>query len=544
VDVETVKLGIRRRRGRSPAAGLALLALAGLAGCGGADRSRASGSLVLGLRSDFGGINPITSSDLYTGELIRFALFTPLVRYDAALAVSPGLAASWSEEGDTAVTFALRRDLRWHDGVPVTAQDVAFTFERAKAPESASLVGQAFLPDVARAEVLDSFTVRFVYGRPHAQALEDFWWAPAPRHLLENVPVRELRNAPFNREPVGNGPFRFVEWRPGDRLVLEANPAYPAALGGPPLAQRVVVRTIPDPATLMAELLTGRIHAAIPVLPEQTGRIASAARLRLIAYPGRTLYYIGWNHEKGPFGDARVRRALALAIDRQAIIAALLEGQGVVANGPIPPGSPVYPHEVAPLEHSLSQATDLLEEAGWRDRDGDGIREEAKGRPLRFSLLASDDPLRRAVVEVLQSQLRAAGAAAEIRVAEFQAMIEAHRTREFDAIFTNWILDNFRVAAAPFALLHSSQADVPRSANRSSVRDPELDRLIEAGGAATDPAEQRRIWQAFTERILREQPLTFMFWLNELAGVDASVTGVEMDPRGWLLSLPRWAPAR
>ena len=92
------------------------------------------------------------------------------------------------------------------------------------------------------------------------------------------------------------------------------------------------------------------------------------------------------------------------------------------------------------------------------------------------------------------------------------------------------------------ALLHSSQADVPGSANRSSVRDAELDGLIEAGGAATDPAEQRRIWRAFAERIQQTQPLTFMFWLNELAGVDAGMTGVEMDARGWLLSLPRWTP--
>lgn len=497
-------------------------------------------TLVVAVRNDFGGFNPITNTDLYTNELIDFALFTPLVQYDARLNPVPHLAESWDMEGDTAIVFHLRRDVTWHDGPPVTATDVTFTFDRAKAAESASLLGSVFLPNVSAAEAVDSFTVRFTFARPHAQAIEDFWWAPAPEHRLRDVPPDALRNAPFNRQPVGSGPFRFVEWIPNQRLELESNPDYPAGLGGPARTARVVLRIIPEASTLLTELITGTVHVDVPVLPDQYAQIERDPALRAVSFPGRTVYYVGWNNARPPFDDARVRRALALAIDRPAIIDRLLYGQGTVATSPIPPWSPVYPDEVAALAHDSAAAVALLAQAGWVDRDGDGIRENPAGRPLRFTLLAADDQLRRSVVEVLQSHLASVGAQADIRIAEFQSMIASHRARDFDAIFTNWILDNFQVGAAPFALFHSTEADKPGSANRSSVRDAGLDSLIDRAVASTDAQEQRAVWNALTLRLQQQQPITFMFWLNELAAYRTGVDGVTMDPRGELLSMSRW----
>jgi peptide/nickel transport system substrate-binding protein len=548
MDVETMSAksnGIARNRILSIATRV-LIACAVLAACGGDASSRGSGggTVVVGVKSDFGGFNPITNSDLYTGEVMNFGLFTPLIQYDENLEPVPYLAESWDEEGDTAIVFHLRHDVRWHDGQPVTSGDVTFTFDRAKDPATASLLAAAFLANVASAEAVDSFTVRFRFVRPHAQAIEDFWWAPAPRHLLENVAPAEMRNAPFNRQPVGSGPYRLVEWRANERAVLERNPDFPEGLGGPPALDRVILRIVPDPVTLLTELLTGGIHVDIPVLPEQVDRIESEASLTLHAYAGRTVYYMGWNNAREPFTDPRVRRALALAINRQEIIDALLHGQGVIATSPIPPWSPVYPKDVQPVAFSLDEAKRLLDQAGWQDRNGDGIRENAAGRSLRFGLLTSDDPLRRSVVEVLQNQLRQVGARADVEVVEFQTMIANHRNREFDAIFTNWILDNFQVASSPFSLFHSSQADVPRSPNRSSVRDPVLDRLIDAAAASTDPVEQTRTWHDFITRLQDQQPITFMFWLNELAGVSTALDGVTMDPRGELLTMKDWSISR
>ena len=291
---------------------------------------------------------------------------------------------------------------------------------------------------------------------------------------------------------------------------------------------------------MLAELVTGGVDVDIPLPPEQVGEIRRTRSLELHSFPGTTVYFVGWNNEREPFRDARVRLALARAIDRRGIIAALLHGQGEPATSTIPPWHPLYARSVTPVSFDPAAAQQLLDEAGWRDENGDGIRERA-GRPLAFTLLTADDELRRSVAEVLQNQLRQVGARVELQVTEFQTMLSAHKERAYDAVFTNWVLDNFQVAGSLFSLFHSSQADVPLSANRTGTRIPELDRLIERGTAATDPGAQRTAWADVTQVLQREQPVTFVFWLTELAAARRDVTDVVMDPRGELLALSSWS---
>jgi peptide/nickel transport system substrate-binding protein len=297
---------------------------------------------------------------------------------------------------------------------------------------------------------------------------------------------------------------------------------------------------IPEAATMLTELITGSLHVDIPLLPDQVRQVRDNADAELHSFPGRTIYYLGWNNARPPFDNAAVRRALAHAVDRQEIVDALLYGEGAIATSTIPPWHPLYP-ELEPVTHNVEQAAQMLTQAGWQDRNGDGIRENAQGQPLRFTILSSDDALRRSVIEVLQSQLRRVGADAQIRVMEFQTMLQSHRSRDFDAVFTNWVLDNFQVAAAPTALFHSREADTEMSANRSTVRIPALDAAIERGTRATSTDEQRAAWREMTEVLQREQPVTFMFWLNELAASRSSMSGVDMDPRGEFRSIAQWS---
>ncbi|MFO7893431.1 MAG: ABC transporter substrate-binding protein [Longimicrobiales bacterium] len=515
----------------------AVLALSAAA-CGGGGGEGAGGTVVVGVRADFSGLNPVTNTSIDTDQVLKYGLFTPLIRYNDAFEPEPWLAESWALHGDTAVTFTLRDDVTWHDGEPVTAADVKFTFELAKTPETGSLIGGVYLSRVASAEVIDAHTITFRLTRPHAQALEDFWWAPVPEHLLAGVEPDGLARAMYNRAPVGSGPFRFGEWRANDRLVLVPNASFPEALGGPAEA-RVVFRVVPESATLLTELLTGGVHVDIAVEPDQTRQIERAERLTLHSFPGNTLYYLGWNNRRAPFDDRAVRRAMTLATDRQELIDALLAGYGARATSTVPPWHPYHP-DVAPLPHDPDQARALLDAAGWRDRDGDGVRENDAGEALAFTVMTSERPLNRAMVEVIQSQLAAVGAAVEVRALEFQTMLSLHRGRDFDAVLSNWVLDNFQMAAAPFALFHSSQAGIEGSANRSGVRSPRLDSLIEAGAAATAPTEARAVWRAFTVAVQEEQPFTFMFWLDELAASADAVEGVAMDQRGEFRTLPEW----
>jgi peptide/nickel transport system substrate-binding protein len=500
---------------------------------------RPGGTVIVGMRTDFGAMNPITNTSLTTDHVMKFGLFTPLIQYDSDLRPTPHLAESWEMHGDTAITFTLRDDVRWHDGQPVTAEDVKFTFDMAKDPETASLLASAYLEPVESAEVLDARTIHFRFAYPHAQALEDFWWPPVPRHLLEGVSAAEMARAPFNRQPVGSGPYRFVEWRSAERVVLEANPDFPEGLGGPPAAGRVVFRVIPEAATRLTELLTGGIHIQLNVEPDQVQRVEETGATSLHSAPGTTLFYIGWNNQRAPFDDARVRRAMTLAIDRQQIMDALLRGHARAASSTVPPWHPMAPG-VDPLPHDPEQAARLLDEAGWQ-AGGDGVRRNAQGQELRFRLMTSERALNRAIVEVVQNQLRAVGARAEIEVLEFQTMLAQHRTREFDAVLSNWVLDNFQMASAPRSLFHSEQADTEGSANRSGVRIPRLDRLIEEGAMATDDGRAREIWREVTAVLQEEQPFTFMFWLDDLAGTRDGVSGFETDERSEFVSMRDWS---
>jgi ABC-type transport system substrate-binding protein len=280
------------------------------------------------MRSDFGSFNPVTSSGQYDLELMNYALFTPIVQYDEDLHVQPYLAESWEMHGDTGVTFQLRQDVRWHDGQPVTARDVEFTFNLAKDEQTASLLGTAFLAEVDERQVTDDHTITFRFAQPHAQALEDFWWPPLPRHLLENVSPAELRNAPFNRQPVGSGPFRFGEWRANEQLVLVRNDDFP---GGAGWTGRCGARRVPcdsggvDDADGADHRQRARRHPA-DAGPGPAG--AGQRRDGAAFVPGPHHLLSGLEQRPAAVQRREVRRALALAIDRDEIVTRCCTAKG------------------------------------------------------------------------------------------------------------------------------------------------------------------------------------------------------------------------
>ncbi len=211
---------LRRALGGTLAAAALLLA-----GCGGDEAGEATagpGPLVVAYRADLQTLDPVTSTDQNANDVIRSLVFTPLVAFDSAFEARPWLAESWTLT-DTSVVFRLRDDVRWHDGEPVTAADVKFTFDLATDPAAASPLAAAYLGSVASATVLGPHEIRFTFTAPHAQPLQDFYWPPVPQHVLEGVEPSELSRHPFGRDPVGSGPYRLVGW--------DATPARRSASG-------------------------------------------------------------------------------------------------------------------------------------------------------------------------------------------------------------------------------------------------------------------------------------------------------------------------
>jgi peptide/nickel transport system substrate-binding protein len=520
-----------------------------LAACGGGDAGEGGGSgaavgppqtggtATIGILVDFSGFNPVTNTSILTDEVIKQMLFTPLVQYDSALNVQPYLAESW-ELSDSSVTFRLRQDVRWHDGQPVTAEDVKFTFDLAKNPETASLLGSAYMNMVESATVVDPRTIRFDFVAPHAQALDGFWWAPLPRHLLQNVAPGQLLQAPYNSSPVGSGPFRFVSWDRNQRLVLEADTAFPAALGGRPQLDRVVFRIIPEATTMVTELLNGSADViGWTLLPDQARQIEGQRGVELRHFPSREFTYLGWNNQREPFTDARVRRALAMSLNRAQMIEALLQGYGVPAHGMVPPWSPMYT-EAQPLPYDTAAAKRLLAEAGWTDSNRDGILDKG-GRPLRFTLLVNaTNRLHQDLATVMQQQLRQAGVDVVIRTSEFQTLLQQHKAREYDAVISNWTLDTFKVDPTP--LFTCAEARTAGSANRAGYCNPQADQLIQQGLRTTDAGQAKQTWAQFSQVLQQDQPITFLYWTEDLAGVGPRLQGVQMDVRSKLANAPRW----
>jgi peptide/nickel transport system substrate-binding protein len=294
---------------------------------------------------------------------MNYALFTPLVQYDEDLDVQPWLAESWEMHGDTAVVFRLRQDVRWHDGQPVTAHDVEFTFNLAKDEETASLLGRRswrgrerrgdrrLTPSVPLRSPARAGARGLLVAAPAA--------APARGRFARRTAQRAVQPPAGRQRPV---PLRRVA---GQRAAgAGAQPDFPEALGGPAAAERIVFRVIPEASTMLTELLTGSVHVDIPLMPDQVRQVRDNAETELHSFPGRTVYYLGWNNERAPFNDVRVRRALALAVDRDEIVEALLYGEGTVATSTIPPWHPLYPG-IDPLAHDPRAGGRLLEEAGW-----------------------------------------------------------------------------------------------------------------------------------------------------------------------------------
>ncbi|MBV9108304.1 MAG: hypothetical protein JO306_02730 [Gemmatimonadetes bacterium] len=505
------------------------------------DSAKYGGTLVIGYASDISDISPLTWQVQNALYMQQFVLFTPLITYDAKLQPIPRLAKSWEVNRDTTLlTFHLRDDVWWQDGVRTSAYDLKFSYDRARDPRTGYIYNGLFT-FYGQAEAPDSFTFR-VHLKPHAEFM-DVWrtFAPVPEHVLRDVPPERMAGNPFGTQrPVGNGPFRFVSRTPGQEWVFEANPRWPKELGGRPYVDRLVYRVIPEPATLLAELETGGIDLYPGMPPQFADRVKTSGRLSLVAFPDLSYEQITWNERRPPFGDARVRRALTMAIDRERLVEAVRAGYGHVANSTVAPELWMHdPRAGTGLRYDTAGARRLLAQAGFADRDGDGIVESADGRPFRFVLKVPHGNRERTdIAEIVQADLRKVGVAAEVREVEFNTLLATAsdpRKRDFDAMVLGWKPE-----------FHLDDSDVFACGKRaqplqfSGYCDPETDRLMDSVQLVADRRAALPLWARYQELVARDQPETLLYFAERLVGVSRRVHGVALDARGDWVGVERW----
>lgn len=499
---------------------------------------RYGGTAVVGGSKDISTLNSLVSTDIVAREHENFVLFTTLVRLDEHLEAQPYLAESWEINSDsTLITFLLRDDVVWHDGRPTTARDVAFTFEAAKNPDI-PFPNRGDFDLWEEVEVLDDYTIRFVL-RPHAGFL--YGWsqlAIMPAHVLEDVPPAELATHPFGTgEPVGNGPFRFVERVPGDRWVFEAYDDFPPDLGGRPYLDRLIYRVIPEDATLLAELRSGGIEMFRDMPPTSAARVRDDPSIEVLEATTSGYAFIAWNSKRPYFRSPAMRRAITMAIDRRALVDAAREGLGSVATGPVGPWHWAYDSSWTALPFDPDSAAVLLDEAGWIDRNGDGIRDR-NGLPFRFEILTNESSDRRDMTVMVQSNLAAVGIDAEPRSREPGTLAAAVTSpdRRYDAVLIVWVRDVGKIDDRDLW----SCDRIGNPWQFTSYCNPELDLILDSIPVTLDRERRGEMIRRYHELVAADQPYTFLYNEVRTSGVRRSLKGVEIDIRGDWVSVIDW----
>jgi peptide/nickel transport system substrate-binding protein len=477
--------------------------------------------------------NPLVTVHSLSRQIQRYALFVTLAKYDSLLEPSPYYARAWAWSADRKLlTLHLTGGLNWHDGQPTTSRDAAFTIDAARDPAT-GYWRAADLASIDSVLTPNDTTLEIAYRTAQSSFPLILCELPiVPSHLLASIPRGDLRRASFNFAPVGNGPFKFIERRPGERWVFHRNDAFPSTLGGPPKLAGFVVSVVDEPTTKFAGLASGDLDVA-GIAPSMAALASRDRSLRVLDYPVLFTTGLIFNVHKPPFDDARVRRAISLSLDRDRIIRAALAGYGRSAAGPVPPESPfALPGEPV---RDTALADSLFGAAGWT-RGADGIRQR-NGRRFEFDLwtVGSGD---NALEQLVQADLGLRGLRTNIRQVELGAFLTAARAtnKQFDVLVAG-IPGDVGLAFLG-AMFESRQAG--GALDYAGFHTPALDSLFAATRTASTDAARIAVWRSVQSSLNEQTPVAWIYHSRGLQGLSARLRNVTMDLRGEMVTLSNW----
>ncbi|MEW6113991.1 MAG: peptide-binding protein, partial [Thermodesulfobacteriota bacterium] len=461
-------------------------------------------------------------------------IYNGLVKYDKNLQLVPSLCEKWDiSEDNLRIRFYLRKDVKWQDGEPFTARDVEYTY-KVYIDEKTPTAYSTDFKRVDKFSSLDDHTVEVTYEEPYAPALGSWTTSILPAHLLAG---KDITKSPLKREPIGTGPYKFTEWKTGEKIVVDANNDY---FEGRPYISRVLTRIIPDPATMFLELKAGRVDQ-MGLSPLQYSRQSTGKwweeNFRKYKYLSFSYAYLGYNLQDWKFKDKRVRQALTSAINRESIVQGVLLGLGVVAHTPYKPDTYWYNPNVKKWPYDPDLAKRLLAEAGWKDTNGDGILEK-DGKPFEFTILTNQgNEVRKNAATIIQSDLKKVGVKVNIQVIEWAAILKNFiDKRRFEAIVLGW-----GIGLDPNQIdIWNSEKTKEHQLNFMSYDNKEVDWLLEQGVKTYDRAERKKYYDKFQEIIAEDQPYTFLWFGNALPIISARFHGIEPAPAGIEYNFDRW----
>lgn len=457
----------------------------------------------------------------------------------------PRLARSWRWSADSlSIAFQLHPDARWHDGRPVTARDVRFSFDLAVDPAVDSPLAP-LLANLDSVSAPDSLTAVFWYKRRTPQQLFDATYPlyVVPEHLLAGVPRARLASAPFGRAPVGSGRFRFEEWTPGERITLAADPDNYRTRAR---LDQVVWRIAPDLGSATIRLIAGDADFFEAMRAEYLGQTSSARNVRLVPYPSLDYGFLQFNLRAADgsgaphplFADPAVRRALSMAVDRERIVRNVFDSLAHVAVGPVPRALfPDWPR-IRQLPHDHARARALLDSAGWLATGPGGERARA-GVPLAFTILVpTSSTVRDRMATQVADQLRAVGARVAVERLEIGPFLDRQRARRFDAAMGGWRTDpNPSGIRQTWGTLG---ARARGGSNYGSYESPAFDAQVDSALTTLDAARARTHWLRAYQTIVDDAPAIWLFEPRLVAGAHRRIRLERLRADGWWLGLADW----
>lgn len=484
------------------------------------------------LIGSMGRLNPMLDWNNPADRDVNRLLFSGLVKFDSRGLPQPDLVDSWGVSADGKVyNFSLRQNALWHDGTPVTSDDVLFTIELIKS--SGSLFPQDIKDLWSQIIVkrLDDKTFQFTLPEPFSPFLDYVTFGILPKHVLENVPADQLASADFNLRPVGTGPYKFDELLiNGSQItgvVLVANQDYYL---GAPFVEQVVFRYFPNSASALDAYRQGEVlgvsQVTLDVLEsalQEPGLSVYTSRL-----PQMGLVFLNLNNPTvGFLQDANVRRALMLGMNRTVIASHILKGQAIVADSPILPGSWAYYDEIEKFPYDPEAAIQILNKEGYIFTAGSSVRSK-DGQPLTFTLVHPDDEIHTQIAQAIQSDWALIGVQLNLQSVPYDAMVNDYlTTRNYEAALGD--LSTSRTPDPdPYLFWH--QAEATGGQNYSQWDSRTASEFLESARTAADFNERARLYRNFQVVFAKELPSLPLYYPVYSYGVDAQVQGVQVAP--------------
>lgn len=498
---------------------LSLIVICSLGGCAGSDTNIPADFLVIGIESEPNHLDPRYSTDANSSR-IGSLIYSSLLRLDQEARWIGDLAESWEMLDPQTYIFRIRRNVTFHDGTELTAADVKHTYDSILDPENRS-PKRGPLSILETVEQLDRYIVQFRLSAPHAPFLEQC--------LIGIIPAAGVKMAGSGRSnpPPGSGPFVFSAFDLGQKIILKANPSY---WEGKPPIPGVVFNIVPDAIVRVLEFKKGTIQLLQnDIEPDTLSWIEKNTDAVVETRQGTTFQYIGINLTHPILQHRKVRRALAHAIDRDAIIRHILRGQATAANGLLSPlhwaHDPTVPH----WPYDPEKARRLLDEAGFKDPDGDGPQPRFK-----LSFKTTNIDLRRRIAEILKEQLSQVGIELEVRTYEWGTFYSDVRRGNFHLFSLAWV--GISDPDIYYNIFHSNSFP-PDGNNRGRYSNIILDRLVELGRRESDQDRRKHLYAQVQQILHDDLPYVPLWWAKNVVVRKPDIINFTPSPDGDLFSL-------